>query len=122
MGDLLTSAATTAGAEGRCALARAAQPAWAARSITERAQVMEATARLLADIGVGVCVGQEEPRSRVAAGLARVLDDEKIAESARSESDALRPYLPERALEKAIDACCLAAATSRGAPPLARRH
>lgn len=80
------------------------------------------TARLLADIGVGVCVGREEPRSRVAAGLARVLDDEKIAESARSESDALRPYLPERALEKALDACCLAAATSRGAPPLARRH
>lgn len=79
-------------------------------------------ARLLADIGVGVCVGRDEPRSRVAAGLARVLDDEKIAASARSESEALRPFHPDRALEKALDACCLAAATPRGAPELARRH
>ncbi|NJD86713.1 MAG: glycosyltransferase family 1 protein [Betaproteobacteria bacterium] len=80
------------------------------------------TAKLLADIGVGVCVGREEPRSRVATGLARVLDDEKIAESARSEAEALRPFRPEQALGNAIDACCLAAAASRGTPQLARRH
>lgn len=80
------------------------------------------TARLLVEMGVGVAVGRDEPRSRVAAGLARVLDDEKIAESARSESEALRPFQPDRALEKAIDACRLAAATSRGSSGLARRH
>src|SRR5512139_3714094 len=44
-------ATATAEAEARCALARAAQPAWAALPIAARARVMEATARLLADEG-----------------------------------------------------------------------
>ncbi|MCW5593217.1 MAG: hypothetical protein KIS74_14040 [Burkholderiales bacterium] len=80
------------------------------------------TAKRLADIGVGVCVGQEESRSRLAAGLSRVLDDEKIAASARAESEALRDFRPDQALETAIDSCCLAAATPGGTPELARRH
>lgn len=51
MSDVANPATATDGAEARCALARAAQPAWAALPIAARARVMEATARLLADEG-----------------------------------------------------------------------
>jgi len=51
MTDEANPATATGEAEARCALARAAQPAWAALPIAARARVMEATARLLADDG-----------------------------------------------------------------------
>ncbi len=82
----------------------------------------QTTSRLLAQLGVGVCVQPDEPRKRLATGLSRVLEDEKIAASALCEAQALREFRPERALETAVEACVLAAATSRGAPGLARRH
>jgi UDP:flavonoid glycosyltransferase YjiC (YdhE family) len=80
------------------------------------------TAKSLAELGVGICVGHGEPKAKVVAGLARVMEDEKIAASARTQAEALRGFSPDRALESAIDACCLAAAASRDVPGLARRH
>jgi UDP:flavonoid glycosyltransferase YjiC (YdhE family) len=82
----------------------------------------QSTAKRLAELGVGICVGHAEPKSKVVAGLARVMEDEKIAASARSKAEALREFSPDRALDSAIDACCLAAAASRDVPGLARRH
>jgi acyl-CoA reductase-like NAD-dependent aldehyde dehydrogenase len=51
MTDEANPVTATGEAEARCALARAAQPAWAALPIAARARVIEATARLLADDG-----------------------------------------------------------------------
>ncbi len=51
MTDVASSAAAAGGADARCAVARGAQPAWAALPMAARAQVIAAAARLLADEG-----------------------------------------------------------------------
>src|SRR4030042_690707 len=69
MGDPTAAAAASDGAEGRCALARAAQPAWAALPIAARARVMEATARLLADEGPALASLLSEASGQAPAAL-----------------------------------------------------
>jgi len=70
MADELAGAAVgSAGAEERCALARAAQPAWAALPLAVRARVIEATARMLADEGPRLASLLSEPSGQPPAAL-----------------------------------------------------
>jgi acyl-CoA reductase-like NAD-dependent aldehyde dehydrogenase len=70
MADELAGAAVSgAGAEDRCALARAAQPAWASLPLGARARVIEATARMLADEGPRLASLLSQPSGQPPAAL-----------------------------------------------------
>jgi len=70
MADELAGAAVSGTeAEDRCALARAAQPAWASLPLAARARVIEETARMLADEGPRLASLLSEPSGQPPAAL-----------------------------------------------------
>lgn len=69
MADVESSGAATGVAAAGCAVARAAQPAWAARSIVARAQVIAAAGRLLAEEGPALASLLAEASGQPSAAL-----------------------------------------------------
>jgi len=69
MSDGTDPGADRGGVVERCALARAAQPAWATLPLAARARVIEATARMLADEGPCLASILSEPSGQQPAAL-----------------------------------------------------
>ncbi len=75
MSEGTASTAANGGVEVRCALARAAQPAWAALPMAARARTIETSARLLADEGPTIAghLAEASGQSRAALWSAEIL-------------------------------------------------